>query len=328
MCGIFGWDFPQGVNERRLAVLATALSYLNDLRGGHSWGTYSLDDKNVYRGLGDISSVAHGLTSYVHMMAHTRMASTGRVVAANAHPFEIGTLIGAHNGCIANHTELNRKYRRNFEVDSQHIFAHLAEGKKLDELLGWGTIEWVDLRDPGSVLLCKLSAGGALAVSRTAKVKGVVWSSTDEHLEKALESAALVADKVQIEPFVVYQVTDGEIFRTEQKLQMGEFAKATVKPQAGQRFDCDVLEQRDELWMLANEIDHWEQQLEHAADQKTYDEVEEQLVRLYEKQDELEDIGVSMEAFADLDDDSPKTRRNPPIASASQIDNPRALFAA
>ena len=37
--------------------------------------------------------------------------------------------MGIHNGCITNHEALNIKYERKFEVDSMHIFAHIAEKK-------------------------------------------------------------------------------------------------------------------------------------------------------------------------------------------------------
>lgn len=83
------------------------------------------------------------------MLFHTRAASTGAVTVRNAHPFKVvssvKTIVGAHNGIISNHFALKSKYKRDaVEVDSEHIFLHLAENKDVGEIDGWGSIVWYE----------------------------------------------------------------------------------------------------------------------------------------------------------------------------------------
>jgi hypothetical protein len=197
MCGIYGWQLPDSVSKEKRAVLGAVLGMLNDSRGGDSWGMYFVTDKPyILRGLGKSgpqfgwSDVAPSIR---FVMGHTRKATVGGISVENAHPFEIGNIVGAHNGGVSNHSELNKQYGRNFEVDSMHIFAHIQKGWKLDELRGWGAIEYTNQKKwPGRVNLCRFS-GGSLSVCGIGKdpndYNGVVWSSDADHLRTALETA-------------------------------------------------------------------------------------------------------------------------------------------
>ena len=145
MCGIFGWDFKPGkdVSYSRRLIIATVLAQSNERRGGDSWGVY-IPDKGFKRGLDN--AVCMPLTEMAKantVMCHTRKATSGAKTKKNAHPFEIGDIIGAHNGIISNHDELNKKYSRDFDVDSMHLFAHLNEGKSFDDIRGYGAIEYI-----------------------------------------------------------------------------------------------------------------------------------------------------------------------------------------
>lgn len=83
------------------------------------------------------------------IIAHTRAASVGEVTVENSHPFRVidpednsREVVGVHNGGIGNYTALNQQYNRDFKVDSQHIFAHIAESRSCDDLNGYGTVVW------------------------------------------------------------------------------------------------------------------------------------------------------------------------------------------
>ena len=78
------------------------------------------------------------------LILHTRGASVGKVSDENAHPFTSGEVIGVHNGHISNYADLNKTYSREFEVDSQHIIAHISENREMNDIRGWGTVVWVD----------------------------------------------------------------------------------------------------------------------------------------------------------------------------------------
>jgi hypothetical protein len=85
---------------------------------------------------------------------HTRAHSVGAVSQRNAHPFdytfENKRVVGVHNGHINNWLALKNRYdRKDLEVDSEHIFRHLAEGKSVEEIGGWGAVVWYEM-DPAA----------------------------------------------------------------------------------------------------------------------------------------------------------------------------------
>ncbi len=213
MCGIFGWDYRKSkVSIEQRSMVAAILAVANDTRGGDSWGFWNTE--HLMRGLGDISAVAVKTVKSQVVMAHTRKATTGATTVPNAHPFSIGGIIGAHNGMISNHTELNTKYKRNFEVDSMHLFGHLAEGLPFDDIYGYGAIEFIRKEQRSKVYLCKLS-GGDLTVCGIGKdinnYQGVLWSSNGTHLESALKTAGIQFFKFEIKQNQIYSVHGGQL---------------------------------------------------------------------------------------------------------------------
>lgn len=209
MCGIFGYSFKHGkLSAARRAVLATNLARYNDDRGGDSWGVVGInaDGHHVSRGLGDLSDHAYELCEYQTLFAHTRYASSGEVTMKNAHPFKVGKILGAHNGAVYNHEDLCGHYKRNYPVDSIHLFAHLNEGRPFEELIARGAIEWIKLDDPKTIYLSKLFAG-ELAVYGIGEdgEDGIVWSSNYKHLLKALLCTGLYKH-------VRYEVRRGRVY--------------------------------------------------------------------------------------------------------------------
>lgn len=94
-------------------------------------------------------------------LGHNRAATKGVVNAVNAHPYEFGHIVGAHNGTLSAGTfaKLNEKLGEKFEVDSQAIFASIAkfgieatvemfqesvEGKQCPD--AWALV-WFDLKE-------------------------------------------------------------------------------------------------------------------------------------------------------------------------------------
>jgi hypothetical protein len=133
---------------------------------------------------------------------HTRHATHGDVVAANAHPFVMGNLVGAHNGVLSNHFELNTAHKRNFAVDSMHIFQHILDGLPMSDLKGYGAIEY--FRDGAFYVGC--CNDGSLEVALTSA--GVVWASTADAITFACRQAG-----VELKHF--YKVEQGKMYRIE-----------------------------------------------------------------------------------------------------------------
>jgi len=205
-------------------LIAAGLSLANDQRGGHSWG-FSNGVK-VKKGVGEISRhvKAARLGQSLTLMAHTRYATTGAQTIANAHPFTIGQIIGAHNGIITNHAELNETFRRRCTVDSQHIFHHLHEQRPLKTLQGYGTITYHLAGGDGSIYLGTFN-GGALAIGSLTKgqtMLGVVYSSTQESLARVLSLAGVT--------WTPYHLTDGHLYAIYQRALYTTTTRLDISP--------------------------------------------------------------------------------------------------
>jgi hypothetical protein len=217
MCGIFGWQLekkPQVSKRRALASAATALQIQNDTRGGHSWGYYAPGKGLLVKGLGNISRhvCAADLARHRAVLAHTRYATTGEVCPENAHPFEVGSIVGAHNGIVWNHAKLNASHGRNCPVDSMHLFHHLDESAPMEEIEAYGAVEYVKTAEPGTIYLGRFN-GGALAV-RAVPGLGLIWSSDAAHLKRALRLAGLFkgSKAYSAEDGRLYLATNGELY--------------------------------------------------------------------------------------------------------------------
>lgn len=144
MCGLFGFSRTTPLTN----AMTPALAIYMDARGDDSWGV--TDGDFIFK---DNTSILNtwadlGLEAPTY---HTRGASVGAVSVRNAHPFRVESdttgkvVVGVHNGCITNHGALKTKYARHeIEVDSEHIFHHLADDIDLGDLAGWGNVVWYE----------------------------------------------------------------------------------------------------------------------------------------------------------------------------------------
>lgn len=231
MCGIFGFSLKEGGGKGgpggRLGALVTSLAVLNDTRGGHSWGVHSPGDDAPVKGMGDLATAAtlRKVLARGHVACHTRMASTGKVSLENAHPFtceggHLGKVVGMHNGCVSNHQELNSRYGRDCDVDSLHLFLHLAEGRPLDDVEAYGAVAYHVAGEAGT-RLCKFNRG-ELAVAELKK-GGVVWSSDEDHLRASLKASGLRYTMYDLKERVVYLAEGGELYDTGERLQFAPY---------------------------------------------------------------------------------------------------------
>lgn len=207
MCGVFFASRPLEVAEG-LPILAVEM----ETRGSQSWGCGQ--QGGITKGVGAISyhwqdAKPEDLT--VPTVWHTRAATSGAVTAQNAHPFKFnkpdgGFVVGVHNGIIANHQELNKKYGREFEVDSMHVFAHIAEGRETKEICGYGTIAWLEV---DGLHFAKFN-GGALFVGRLPSGE-IVGASTRLAVEAAVRICGHKVEEVDVKTEREYKYENGAV---------------------------------------------------------------------------------------------------------------------
>jgi predicted glutamine amidotransferase len=85
-------------------------------------------------------------------LGHNRAATRGKVNTINAHPFECGHIIGAHNGTLHMDSwkELDKLLDEDTDVDSLAIFQVIEKfgiEKATEHLFGAWALVWIDLKE-------------------------------------------------------------------------------------------------------------------------------------------------------------------------------------
>jgi len=211
-----------------------------DRRGGQSYGSLLIDgDKyNVQRGLGplvaaDFKEIAKAQAGFLH----SRYATSGDVTIENAHPFDkYAPVIGAHNGCVYNAKELDKLYGKK-EVDSEHIFERISQGKNLKDFVGYGIVEWYNTERPGEIFLCDIGDGELTVFEirgpNKRRISGYFWTSELEDGLLALAGAGLTEKDYEVFGLmdnVIYSFKDGYMSSEPGKLKVRSTHQPVVKP--------------------------------------------------------------------------------------------------
>lgn len=164
--------------------------------------------------LDEIAVPASARQALVHVRDYTKGHPT---IAANNHPVRHGSVVGIHNGIIANDEELLARHgieRHDPEmtVDSEVIFAlvavHGTGPAVLEQLFGAMAAAWVDEREP-TVLHVARGVGRPLWLARGRNE--VFFASTREALEVVERALRTTLLKTQVEEGRLLSLVDGEL---------------------------------------------------------------------------------------------------------------------
>ncbi len=238
MCGIFGFTNWTQTSAEMFPTVASEM----ESRGGTSWGV--TNGQTILKNMGPITSTLdnsfRGWDLRHGVIFHTRApsAGTGRNIE-NAHPFCFDKILeqpddagfqliklvcGIHNGYVSTHHKLKTQYedRKDFDVDSKHIFKHIIDELPLDELAGSGAISWyettikahnnaeVEDEIESTHLYIARFDTDALHIGRMSGGE-LIFASTKSSIEKAARLACVkVTEWFTIEPRTKYEITLGE----------------------------------------------------------------------------------------------------------------------
>ena len=174
------------------------------------------------------SDALSGANSTV-FLGHNRLATKGKVNGLNAHPYQYGKIIGAHNGTLEGTawSDLEKVIGFQTEVDSQAIFAAIdkvgiEETVKL--MQGAWALVWIDTEEGTLNFLRNKMRPFWLAYD--AKFERIFWASEYPMIEAATKMSTL--------PYDMYTTKDGyRFFSTEEnqwyKIDLEDLRKGSSK---------------------------------------------------------------------------------------------------
>lgn len=217
MCGIYGAIGDYEPDKSKLLLL------LNENRGRESTGIY-FQNKIVKDKISAKEFLLNHLdifnSQHKYILGHTRQATTGKVEKENAHPFQIGRIIGSHNGIINNFETLQKKYNTSFEVDSQIIF-YLLDTKGIEglkELDGTFAIWYIDQTKPYELNLLQHYSELAVATARHC----LYFTSDKRHLKITLSKKHNIFNLKQNR---LYTININTLTITKQKLSLPKYER-------------------------------------------------------------------------------------------------------
>lgn len=209
-CGIVGFSGKGVFDKQKINQLMIWNSFV---RGEDATGIYS--PKNGLKK--DIKKACDFLTSNTIeednlLIAHVRAKTVGINIAKNAHPFNEGNVILAHNGTLKNHYQLLRKYNldyNSYDVDS-HIMTAIIDlqsnFKVLTEIEGAAAVLITNKLNPNLLYAYRNSERPLFK----GNIDGDIYISS---IKESLELIGCLNIK-EFKENTVYTIKDGSILST------------------------------------------------------------------------------------------------------------------
>lgn len=222
MCGIAGYSFGGDSKVDRTLAAQALLAGIAE-RGadavGYAWrGTGS--DVYVHKQRGGAAALLQQIAvpaEATQVLVHVRDYTKGHpTIEANNHPIRHGSVVGIHNGIIANDDDLFSEFgfqraRPEMTVDSEAIFALVewdASPRILERLRGTMAAAWLDERRPAELRVAR-AVGRPLWVGRGKNE--LFFASTRAALEVVEGTARLRLRKDEVAEGTVLTLRDGSV---------------------------------------------------------------------------------------------------------------------
>lgn len=208
MCGIYGIaKSPTPYTKRQYNIVRKVLREIaidSQSRGSHSSGIAKVGaSTRIYKSLlpsgkfvdsKEYNNAVKSLNddSYI-LLGHTRFATEGAIVKSNAHPFRVGNVVGAHNGCVYNIKEMQSKLDKQCPVDSQLIFKSINDNDNIQEAVKGFDSDFAlsFVKDNPMVLYLCRETNRPLHVTYIPELKTLFYASEASFIQDALDSCDL-----------------------------------------------------------------------------------------------------------------------------------------
>jgi glucosamine 6-phosphate synthetase-like amidotransferase/phosphosugar isomerase protein len=222
VCGIAGYSFgPRSRVSRTLAAQALLAGIAE--RGADAVG-YAFregDEVSVHKQQTGPSALLDCIAlpdAAGEALVHVRDFTKGHpTILANNHPIRHGSVVGIHNGIIANDDDLFDRHgiarqEPEMTVDSEAIFALVdsfgTSPETLAQLVGAMAAAWLDEREPGALHVAR-GVGRPLWIARGRHE--LLFASTRSALEVAEEALRTTFLKSPVEEGRLLRVVDGAV---------------------------------------------------------------------------------------------------------------------
>jgi len=240
MCGIYGVaKSPTPYTKEQFKIVRKVLREIaieSETRGSHSSGIARVGNSTrIHKSLlpsskfVDTKEYSESVKSLKDdssiLLGHTRFATEGAIVKSNAHPFRVGNVVGAHNGCVYNINEMQTKLDKQCPVDSQLIFKSINDNDNIEEAVKHFDSDFAlsfVKNNPRVLYLCRES-NRPLYVAYIPSFKTLFYASEKSFIEDALFLNDIDVDVFSLNKNTLYKFDVTKFAKDKINVEKSEF---------------------------------------------------------------------------------------------------------